>query len=91
MFYYEKLVQIYSQRKAEDMTNCMPVLYNMVSHSASLHGTEEWQNISWEKVNRHVKSLQARIVKAVRANRWNLVKVLQGILHRILWCSSSSY
>jgi len=38
----------------------------MVSHSASLHGTEEWQNISWEKVNRHVKSLQARIVKAVR-------------------------
>lgn len=60
----------------------MPVLYNMVSHSASLHGTEEWQNISWEKVNRHVKSLQARIVKAVRANRWNLVKVLQGILHR---------
>ena len=29
-----------------------------------------------------VQSLQARIVKAVRANRWNLVKVVQGILHR---------
>lgn len=60
----------------------MPAIYSMIGHSASLNGSNVWQYIRWDKVKRHVKSLQARIVKAVRAKRWNLVKVLQGILRR---------
>ena len=60
----------------------MPAIYSMMGHSASLSGSNVWHYIRWDKVKRHVKSLQARIVKAVRAKRWNLVKVLQGILRR---------
>lgn len=64
------------------MTSCMPTLYIMVGRSASLNGTNAWQYICWETVMRRVKSLQSRIVKAVQVQRWNLVKVLQGILRR---------
>ncbi len=60
----------------------MPAIYSMIGHSASLNGSNVWHYIRWDKVKRHVKSLQVRIVKAVRAKRWNLVKVLQGILRR---------
>ena len=64
------------------MTNCMPAIYCMVGNSASLNGKNAWQYIRWDEVMRRVKSLQRRIVKAVQAGRWNLVKVLQGILSR---------
>jgi len=64
------------------MTNCMPALYSMIGNSASLNGSLAWQNIRWDVVMHRVKSLQRRIVKAVQAGRWNLVKVLQGILSR---------
>jgi len=60
----------------------MPALYCMVGNSASLSDSIVWQYIRWDIVVQRVKSLQRRIVKAVQAGRWNLVKVLQGILSR---------
>ncbi len=44
-----------------------------------------WHSIKWGKNYKIVKRLQARIVKAVQANRWNKVKALQ----RLLTCSLS--
>ena len=64
------------------MTNCLPALYSVVGGRAVLTRGIAWQYIRWDKVVRHVKSIQSRIVKAVKANRWNLVKILQGILSR---------
>jgi N-terminal domain of reverse transcriptase len=40
----------------------------------------EWNSIHWGKVWRVVRRLQARIVKAVRAGRWNKVKALVYLL-----------
>ncbi len=39
-----------------------------------------WKDIDWSRCYRIVKRLQLRIVKAVRAKRWNKVKSLQWIL-----------
>ncbi len=41
---------------------------------------ELWQTINWEKAYRLVKSLQRRIVAAIKENRWGKVKSLQWIL-----------
>lgn len=65
------------------MTNCIPAIYSMFGHSAALTESMAWQSIRWEEVIHRVRSLQRRIVKAVRVGRWNKVKVLQ----RILRCS----
>ena len=40
----------------------------------------DWHSIAWKKVYRNVRRLQARIVKAVRAGRWNKVKALVYLL-----------
>jgi RNA-directed DNA polymerase len=40
----------------------------------------DWHSIDWKKVFRTVRRLQARIVKAVRAGRWNKVKSLVYLL-----------
>jgi len=64
------------------MTNCLPALYSVVGHCAVLTGNSAWQSIRWDRAVRRVKSIQSRIVKAVKNKRWNLVKVLQGILTR---------
>ena len=56
------------------MTTYMPALYSMIGHSASLTGKTAWQYVRWDIVLRRVKSLQRRIVKAVRAiiaNGWS--------------------
>jgi RNA-directed DNA polymerase len=45
----------------------------------------EWYAIDWPSVYRNVRRLQVRIVKAMKENRWNKVKVLQ----RLLTCSYS--
>ncbi len=82
MHYYEKIVLEFLHGKAEDMTNCLPAIYSMIGHSASMTDSMAWQFIRWDKVIHQVKSLQSRIVKAVKAQRWNKVKVLQGILTR---------
>jgi len=82
MHYYKKTELNFSHGKAEDMTNCLPALYMMVGHSAPMTGAMAWHAICWDSVIHQVKSIQSRIVKAVKANRWNRVKVLQGILTR---------
>ncbi len=40
----------------------------------------DWNAIDWRKVYRTVRRLQARIVKAVQAGRWNKVKALVYLL-----------
>ena len=42
--------------------------------------TPDWHSISWKKVWRTVRRLQARIVKAVAEGRWNQVKALVYLL-----------
>jgi RNA-directed DNA polymerase len=44
--------------------------------------TERWtgNSINWKKVNRNVRRLQARIVKAIEEGRWGKVKALQWLL-----------
>jgi RNA-directed DNA polymerase len=44
------------------------------------YGTVDWNSIDWRKVNRNVRRLQARIVKAIEAGRWGKVKALQWLL-----------
>jgi RNA-directed DNA polymerase len=44
------------------------------------HAAVEWHAIDWPKAHRHVRRLQARIVKAVQAGRWGKVKALQHLL-----------
>lgn len=39
-----------------------------------------WHNVDWRRVNRAVRRLQTRIVKAVKAGKWRLVKNLQRLL-----------
>ena len=46
------------------------------------HGEVNWNAIDWRKVNRNVRRLQARIVKAVQEGRWGKVKALQRLLTR---------
>ncbi len=47
---------------------------------APSHTDNEWHSIDWRKVHQEVRRLQARIVKAVQANRWGKVKALQHLL-----------
>jgi N-terminal domain of reverse transcriptase len=47
---------------------------------ASFHGVTDWHAIEWHKVNKNVRRLQARIVKAPQEGRWNKVKALQRLL-----------
>ena len=42
--------------------------------------TPDWHSIPWKRVWRTVRRLQARIVKAVAAGRWNKVKALVYLL-----------
>jgi RNA-directed DNA polymerase len=47
--------------------------------AASRHAAS-WQAIDWQKANRIVRRLQARIVKARQVGRWGKVKALQHLL-----------
>jgi RNA-directed DNA polymerase len=55
------------------------------SACASSGKATAWDQIDWSTVERQVRRLQARIVKATQAKRWNKVKALQ----RLLTCSFS--
>jgi RNA-directed DNA polymerase len=46
------------------------------------HNAEHWHAIPWQQVNRVVRRLQIRIVKATQEKRWNKVKALQRLLTR---------
>ena len=52
---------------------------------ASSGDAKAWEQLNWPKHERNVRRLQARIVKATQAGRWNKVKALQ----RLLTCSFS--
>jgi RNA-directed DNA polymerase len=43
-------------------------------------GASGWHDIDWRAVNRIVRRLQARIVKATQAGRWGRVRALQHLL-----------
>ena len=49
---------------------------------APSHEPGDWNAIDWQAVNRNVKRLQARIVKATQEGRWGKVKALQRLLTR---------
>ena len=50
------------------------------SMCASSGPTPHWNQIDWPQSERHVRRLQARIVKATREGRWGKVKALQRLL-----------
>src|SRR6516164_3950099 len=50
------------------------------SVGAASHTSLNWRQIDWHSVNRNVRRLQVRIVKAVEAARWGKVKALQRML-----------
>ena len=54
----------------------------MRAAGASLREPIDWHNIKWNKVNRNVRRLQVRIVKALREGKTRLARVLQYILTR---------
>jgi RNA-directed DNA polymerase len=47
---------------------------------ATLAGAPTYEAIDWKKINRNVRRLQARIVKAIEEGRWGKVKALQRLL-----------
>jgi RNA-directed DNA polymerase len=47
---------------------------------AAPHAAPGWHSINWRKVWRNVRRLQARIVKAAQAGRWNKVQALVYLL-----------
>jgi RNA-directed DNA polymerase len=50
------------------------------SVGAASHASLHWRAIDWRSVNRNVRGLQVRIVKAVEAGRWGKVNALQRLL-----------
>jgi RNA-directed DNA polymerase len=62
---------------AEPSTTEMP---DVDAAGASFHGVTDWHAIDWQKVQRNVRRLQARIVKATQEGKWNKVKTLQRLL-----------
>ena len=50
------------------------------STCASSCKATHWNQFDWSKYQRHVRRLQARIVKATREGRWGKVKALQRLL-----------
>jgi RNA-directed DNA polymerase len=47
---------------------------------AASHATVNWQALDWLSVQRNVRRLQTRIVKATKEGRWGKVKALQRLL-----------
>ena len=54
---------------------------NVESSMCASSGNEMlWDQLDWPRHQRHVRRLQARIVKATQEGRWNKVKALQWLL-----------
>ena len=47
---------------------------------ASSRPESKWDQLHWSRIERRVRRLQARIVKATQERRWGRVKSLQGLL-----------
>src|SRR6266849_6352025 len=73
----EQTTQEEKQMTAEEPTTEKP---DVDAAGASFHGVTDWHAIDWQKVQRNVRRLQARIVKATREGTWNKVKTLQRLL-----------
>jgi len=67
------------------MSSCMPIIRTMTGRNASeainRRSSMMWQLIDWERATLIVKSLQARIVKAVQAHSWKNIRDLQRLLN----------
>src|SRR2546421_2279215 len=50
------------------------------SMCASSGNATRWEQLDWPKRERHVRRLQARIVKATKEGRWGKAKALQWLL-----------
>jgi RNA-directed DNA polymerase len=74
VLYYEKFTVRLSMRKTQ--------MYPGFPGCASPTTWIAWHSINWKKVARAVKSLQARIVKAVKAKHFHKVKALLQLLTR---------
>jgi RNA-directed DNA polymerase len=74
VLYYEKFTVRLTMRKTQ-MNSGQP-------ECASPTTWTNWSSINWTKVNRDVKSLQSRIVKAVKAKHFHKVKALVHLLTR---------
>lgn len=69
------------------MTSCMPVLIYIARANASgamagASASVKWHLIDWQKATLIVRSLQSRIVKAVKAGKWKNLRDLQRLLSR---------
>lgn len=67
------------------MTSCMPTsIYTTGSNAseaiAQASAGVKWHSIDWQKATLIVKSIQSRIVKAVKAKAWKKVRDLQRLL-----------
>ena len=51
-----------------------------LSMCASSGSAPHWEQLDWNRCQRHARRLQARIVKATREGRWGKVKALQRLL-----------
>jgi len=74
VFYYEKFTARLSMRK--------PQMNPSAGGCASTTTWTSWPSIQWKQVARGVKSLQRRIVKAVKAKHFHKVKALLHLLSR---------
>ncbi len=64
------------------MTTYLPIKYKIGVYYALLTGKTAWQWVNWEAVMHSVRSLQSRIVKAVKARKWRKMKAIQTILSK---------
>lgn len=62
----------------------MNVSHSMISTKdkslTNAHPRQRWRNIDWDIVEKSVNKLQIRITKAVKQNKWHLVKRLEYLL-----------
>lgn len=68
----------YSTRTLDEPTQEAKQMMTAYPVGAASRSTLNWQAINWPKVHRTVRRLQARIVQATQAGRWNKVKALKG-------------
>jgi len=79
-FITRTLGELIKEEKQMTVELSMTELSDVDAAGASFHGVTDWHAIEWQKVNKNVRRLQVRIVKATQEGRWNKVKALQRLL-----------
>ena len=64
------------------MISYLPIAYMVAGGHALLTSENAWHWLNWRPVLRKVKSLQSRIVKAVKAKQFRKRKALQSLLSK---------